>query len=303
MQWRVPPADIALAGLIGVVSLISFRERSSLLLDTADGPIHFATPDLVGVVQVIIGCAALCWRRVAPGTVLAVTVASAIGRYAEHYPVMPLPYAVLIAVYTVAQKWPLKRSAIAVAAVAVGMAVGAMILLSPSLDDEPMIDAVAVLTAGALGRGVRMRQMRTALLEDRAQLLEEQSRRHGAGAADDGGAGGRPRAGEHRQGAARHRREQRQRHRRAGSDDAAPHQAAAAQRRRGGRGRRRRGALRGAGGHRVPREGDPGRHAPSGGGPAVHQRRVGQRRVVDEGSLAWTSWRRWWPRWPGRAPT
>jgi signal transduction histidine kinase len=36
---------------------------------------------------------------------------------------------------------------------------------------------VAVLTAGALGRGVRMRQMRTALLEDRAQLLEEQSRR------------------------------------------------------------------------------------------------------------------------------
>lgn len=177
VQWRVPPADIALAGLIGVVSLISFRERSSLLLDTADGPIHFATPDLVGVVQVIIGCAALCWRRVAPGTVLAVTVASAIGRYAEHYPVMPLPYAVLIAVYTVAQKWPLKRSAIAVAAVAVGMAAGAMILLSPSLDDEPMIDAVAVLTAGALGRGVRMRQMRTALLEDRAQLLEEQSRR------------------------------------------------------------------------------------------------------------------------------
>lgn len=176
-QWRVPPADIALAGLIGVVSLISFRERYSLLLDTADGPIHFATPDLVGVVQVIIGCAALCWRRVAPGTVLAVTVASAIGRYAEHYPVMPLPYAVLIAVYTVALRWPLKRSAIAVAAVAVGMAVGAMILLSPSLDDEPMIDAVAVLTAGALGRGVRMRQMRTALLEDRAQLLEEQSRR------------------------------------------------------------------------------------------------------------------------------
>ena len=177
VQWRVPPADIALAGLIGVVSLISFSERSSLLLDTADGPIHFATPDLVGVVQVIIGCVALCWRRVAPGTVLAVTVASAIGRYAEHYPVMPLPYAVLIAVYTVAQKWPLKRSAIAVAAVAVGMAAGAMILLSPSLDDEPMIDAVAVLTAGALGRGVRMRQMRTALLEDRAQLLEEQSRR------------------------------------------------------------------------------------------------------------------------------
>ena len=47
VQWRLPPADIALAGLIGVVSLISFSERSSLLLDTADGPIHFATPDLV----------------------------------------------------------------------------------------------------------------------------------------------------------------------------------------------------------------------------------------------------------------
>jgi signal transduction histidine kinase len=175
--WRVPAQDVALAILIGVLSLISFSERSSLLLDTVDGPAHFASPDIVGVLQVAIGCAALCWRRVAPGTVLAVTVVSAIGRYAEHYPVMPLPYAVLIAVYTVAQRWPLKRSALAVAAVAVGMGAGAMILLSPSLDDEPMIDAVAVLTAGALGRGVRMRQTRTALLEDRAVLLEEQSRR------------------------------------------------------------------------------------------------------------------------------
>jgi len=176
-QWRPPVGDVALAGLIGLLSVLSFSKRSSLLLDTADGPTHFAAPDLVGVLQVLVGCAALCWRRAAPGTVLVVTVASAVGRYAEHYPVMPLPYAVLVAAYTVAQKWPLSRSAVAVAGVAVVMGAGAMLLLSPSLDDEPVIDAVAVVTAGALGRGVRMRQVRTALVEDRARLLEEQSRR------------------------------------------------------------------------------------------------------------------------------
>jgi signal transduction histidine kinase len=168
---------VALALLIALLSLISFTERASLLLETADGPLHFASPDFLGAVQVLVGCLALAWRRTAPGVVLLVCVASTIGRYAEHYPVMPLPYAVLAGVYTVAQRWPLRRSAIAVAVVAAVMAVSAMILLSPSLDDEPMIDAVAVLTAGAFGRGVRMRQVRTALLEERARLLEEQSRR------------------------------------------------------------------------------------------------------------------------------
>lgn len=177
LSWRVPASDVALAVLIGVLSLISFTERASLLLETADGPLHFASPDLLGALQVLVGCLALAWRRTAPGVVLLVCVASTIGRYAEHYPVMPLPYAVLVAVYTVAQRWPLRRSAIAVGVVAAGMAASAMVLLSPSLDDEPMIDAVAVLTAGAFGRGVRMRQVRTALLEDRARLLEEQSRR------------------------------------------------------------------------------------------------------------------------------
>ena len=177
LSWRVPASDVALAVLIGVLSLISFTERASLLLETADGPLHFASPDLLGGLQVLVGCLALAWRRTAPGVVLLVCVASTIGRYAEHYPVMPLPYAVLVAVYTVAQRWPLRRSAIAVGVVAAGMAASAMVLLSPSLDDEPMIDAVAVLTAGAFGRGVRMRQVRTALLEDRARLLEEQSRR------------------------------------------------------------------------------------------------------------------------------
>ena len=174
---RVPASDVALAVLIGVLSLISFTERASLLLESADGPLHFASPDLLGGLQVLVGCLALAWRRTAPGVVLLVCVASTIGRYAEHYPVMPLPYAVLVAVYTVAQRWPLRHSAIAVGVVAAGMAASAMILLSPSLDDEPMIDAVAVLTAGGLGRGVRMRQVRTALLEDRARLLEEQSPR------------------------------------------------------------------------------------------------------------------------------
>ena len=177
LSWRVPASDVALAVLIGVLSLISFTERASLLLETADGPLHFASPDFLGALQVLVGCLALAWRRTAPGVVLLVCVASTIGRYAEHYPVMPLPYAVLVAVYTVAQRWPLRRSAIAVGVVAAGMAASAMILLSPSLDDEPMIDAVAVLTAGAFGRGVRMRQVRTALLEDRARLLEEQSLR------------------------------------------------------------------------------------------------------------------------------
>jgi signal transduction histidine kinase len=172
----VAPADAALAGGIAVLSLISFMERASLLFETADGPVHYAAPDLLGAVQVLAGCVALAWRRSFSGIVLAVCVVSAIGRYAEHYPVMPLPYAVLVAVYTVAQRWTLRRSLVAAGVVAAGLGASAMVLLSPSLDDEPMTEVVAVATAWALGRGVQMRQVRAGLLEERARLLEDSAR-------------------------------------------------------------------------------------------------------------------------------
>ena len=175
-RWRVAPADAALAGGIAALSLISFMERASLLFETADGPVHYAAPDLLGAVQVLAGCVALAWRRSFSGLVLAVCVVSAIGRYAEHYPVMPLPYAVLVAVYTVAQRWTLRRSLVAAGVVAAGLGASAMVLLSPSLDDEPMTEVVAVATAWALGRGVQMRQVRAGLLEERARLLEDSAR-------------------------------------------------------------------------------------------------------------------------------
>jgi signal transduction histidine kinase len=153
--------------------LYSFMERASLFFDTPDGPVQAALPDFRGAVQVLAGSLALVWRRWAPGLVLAVTVALAVGRDAEHYPVAPLPYVVLVAMYTVAQRWPLRRSGVALALTSLAMGAGAAVLLSPALDDEPFVEVVSVATAWALGRGVQARQVRSQLLEERATLLEE----------------------------------------------------------------------------------------------------------------------------------
>ena len=95
--WQIHPADVWLALFVHSLSLISFMERATLSFDTGDGPAHYASPDLVGAAQVLVGCVALVWRRNAPGPVLAVCVASSVAAAAEHYPGMPVPYAVGVA--------------------------------------------------------------------------------------------------------------------------------------------------------------------------------------------------------------
>lgn len=172
--WHVHANDVWLALLVGVMSFVSFMERATLSFDAAQGPALVASPDLVGAAQVLLGCVALAWRRNAPGPVLVVCVASSVATAAEHYPGVPVPYAVCVALYTVGQRWPLGRSAVAMAAVAVVMGVTAL-LVSPAADDETITVVAAVVIAGALGRGMRMRQARSALFEDRARLLEEQA--------------------------------------------------------------------------------------------------------------------------------
>ena len=87
------------------------------------------------------------------------------------------------------------------AAVAVVMGATAL-LVSPAADDETITVVAAVVTAGALGRGVRMRQARSALFEDRARLLEEQAQQLAAEQATLYGAGGSERTSHHRAGAA-----------------------------------------------------------------------------------------------------
>ncbi|GAA4733524.1 histidine kinase [Pedococcus ginsenosidimutans] len=171
-RWRPSLFDILLAGVVAALSLYSFMERASLFFDTPDGPVQATLPDVRGAVQVLAGSVALVWRRSAPGLVLAVTVALAVTRDAEHYPVTPLPYVVLVAMYTVAQRWPLRRSGVAVVVTSLCLGAGAVMLLDPALDDEPFVEVVAVVTAWALGRGVQSRQVRSQLLEERAALLE-----------------------------------------------------------------------------------------------------------------------------------
>jgi signal transduction histidine kinase len=89
---------------------------------------------------------------------------------------MPLPYVPLVAMYTVAQRWPLRRSAVALLLTSLCVGGGAVLLLNPALDDEPMVEVVAVVTAWTLGRGVQSRQLGARLLEERAALLEESAR-------------------------------------------------------------------------------------------------------------------------------
>ncbi len=177
-RWRPPMADVALAALVTALSLVSFLERASLVVITDDGDdLHYTDPDPFGAVEVLVGTSALAWRRIAPGTVLLICVTSQFIRYRQRYPVAALPFAVVVAIYTVAQLWPLARSAWCLLLVCVVMAFGALVFLNPGEYDEGLTEVITLVCAWSLGRGVRLERGRTQLLEQHARLLEDRTER------------------------------------------------------------------------------------------------------------------------------
>jgi len=122
------------------------------------------------------GTLCVAWRRRAPEAVLAGTSIAFIVCTASGYLTPPLPFAPLVAIYTVAVYRPpsisIKAGGVAAAGVIVGSIFGPNGLNDDSLLDYPL-SLVAALT---IGYGVRIGRARAALLERQsAQLAREQA--------------------------------------------------------------------------------------------------------------------------------
>jgi signal transduction histidine kinase len=128
----------------------------------------------VEVVLLLVGTLCITWRRVAPLPVLAISgtvfcVFEALGLAAP-----PLPFAPLVALYTVASGAAPAISIGAAGALAAGVVTAA---LAPSgvADDDQFLDyLVSVGAAWTVGYGVRLSRVRTALLEEQAAQLEHE---------------------------------------------------------------------------------------------------------------------------------
>jgi signal transduction histidine kinase len=130
------------------------------------------------VILSLVGSLCVVGRRQAPMAVVAATSAAYILTTAVGYVDPRLPFAPLVALYTVAAYRPT-----AVALRAGGAALVAVIaaaLASPhGINDDVLLDyPLALLAALAIGYGMRMGQARAALLEERsAQLARDQAER------------------------------------------------------------------------------------------------------------------------------
>jgi signal transduction histidine kinase len=171
---RISAADVALAAAVALASLLSLWLRAPVLGDVSDDT---ADPfsGLRATLQLTLACAALTARRRAPGTVLVVTIALLTTIHTEHYPVLALPYPVLVAAYTVAQRWPRRSSVAALGATLAGMTL-ALLISDPALDDDWVTILLGIIVVWALGHGVQMRQTEAGLLAERARLLEDHAR-------------------------------------------------------------------------------------------------------------------------------
>lgn len=160
-----PPADVALAAGVGAVAL-----AGTALSDDVD-----ARPWWPGGALLIgAGVLVLAWRRRAPLTVLALTVAVVAPYYWLGYPDGPASILVAVAMYTVASRlsWPRSVAAgLGVLVVWVGIE-QVMILQGRAVDDRDRYLWLAVTVAvGVAVGGLRRAQT------EAAQRAEEQARR------------------------------------------------------------------------------------------------------------------------------
>jgi signal transduction histidine kinase len=139
-------------------------------------------PGFGGLAVVIGGSLALAFRRVAPLTVFAVAGAAMIAYQAMGYRPMPLPLAVLVALYTIAV---VRRPLVAVAAAGaylLAFTVAAALGWLQVSDDQFYTDLVSIVATGMLGYGVALSRARAHLAEQRAVALaqEQEARTHAA---------------------------------------------------------------------------------------------------------------------------
>ncbi len=170
--------DGLLALLVAGVALASLVGRAPQARLTPGGSVRFHAADTLGIVLLLVGTLSLAWRQRAPLAVLAVSGAAFLLDEGLGYAPPPLPFALLIALYTVAVLRPLPASVVATGAMVVGVAAAAVTHHGPLTHDQFLAYLLSIVAAGVLGYGVQVNGARAVLLEERAvRLAREQADR------------------------------------------------------------------------------------------------------------------------------
>jgi len=161
-------------------------QQSPLLLDgllallLAGDVLASASPTapVAALVGALAGTLCIAWRRIAPVPVLALTSIAFMVCMASGYINPPLPFAPLVAIYTVAvyrpQSSSVKTGGVAAVGVVAGSALGQNGLNDDSLLDYPL----SLVAALMIGFGVRVGRARAAKLEEQSvQLAQEHAER------------------------------------------------------------------------------------------------------------------------------
>jgi signal transduction histidine kinase len=175
---------LLVALLLMVGSGVSLEDDFNLSVNPSqDGSV---LPGPYGLLLVLVGSLPLTFRRLAPLSVLALTVLASLAYQAVGQPPEPLPVGVLVALYTVAVlRRPLVASLAAAAYVAT-FSLGAMTGWAPLTDDQLYIDLVSVVATVMVGYGVALGHARASMAEQlTAELARKQEGRTQAAVAQE----------------------------------------------------------------------------------------------------------------------
>ncbi|MFL6129400.1 MAG: sensor histidine kinase [Mycobacteriales bacterium] len=136
-----------------------------------DEIVPFAEADGRGIALVLLGTLPLAWRRRAPLPVLAVATVSAFLVESLGYPPPPLPFAVLVALFTVAEVSSYPVAATATAVVAASVTVAATWADGTFTDDKFLAYLLSIGATGVAGYGLQLSRDRAAQAEQLADLL------------------------------------------------------------------------------------------------------------------------------------
>ena len=132
------------------------------------GDVRLHAADSLGAGLLLAGSLSLAWRRRAPLAVLAVSGAASLIYAVLGYAPTPLPFAPLIALYTVAAQRPPRLAAGAILGLSACVAAADVGHPLPISHDQFLADLLSLPVAFALGYGVRRSRLRVSTLEQRA---------------------------------------------------------------------------------------------------------------------------------------
>jgi signal transduction histidine kinase len=169
--------DGLLAMLVTGLAVASLLGRMSQVRPTPAGHLRFRTADVLGVALLLAVTLPIAWRRRAPLLVLGVSGAASLLYEALGYAPPPLPFAPLIALYSVAVGSTALTATGATAAMAAAVVAAAVTHPGPLTRDQFLAYLLSTVAAGVLGFGVQLRSRVASLEQQAARLAREQTDR------------------------------------------------------------------------------------------------------------------------------